>query len=448
MIKERNSEQHFFNVLKNNFGNKEFLNEGPVEVKQQGFVYKERYDFLINVADRKLCIIEFKSTTIDEKLFKTWITSNLIDDLNVRFLSMTNGDLFLVKDKLNPKIVLRINGIEAFVNLILKPISREVLDEVKELVKQTILIKTKKHFKTNQTLIAHVENVSSNLKLSKRYELYFEGSKEDDQSFENKYFELMLNDGENSTTIYRYTGLSSIFETIKNKSIRMSGLPGMNDITEANYVDNYLKETKLKLHEELPQTIEAVNRRFILCCTSLADDLLQWRLYGDDCKCVCLEFSVDNKKLIQRNGEGKRGFYLGKVRYANRNNKHKELELIKEIISDVKKKTGLNIRFTMLYVWKHFFKPKEYAYENEIRLLCIKRNNSDKKWNLTTSHNIANPFVEFMFNEKSEFPLNLKKVTLGNKCPEKELNKVQLKRFKSEQGLNVEIEISEITNYR
>lgn len=448
MSKEKKSEQDFFNVLNKNFGNKEFQNEGAVEIQPHEYIFNERYDFLISVADRKLCIIEFKSTTIDEKLFKTWVENILFDELKVRFFSMTNGDLFLVKDKLNPQNIISINGIEAFVNLIIKPINREQLEKIKDVVKQTILTKTKKYFKTNQSLIAHVENVSTNLKLSKRYELYFEGSKEDDQSFENRYFELMLNDGENSTTIYRYTGLHSIFETIKNKSIRMSGLPGMNDITEANYVDNYLKETKLKLHEELPQTIEAVNRRFILCCTSLADDLLQWRLYGDDCKGVCLEFSVDNKKLIQRNGEGKRGFYLGKVRYANRNNKHKELELIKEIISDVKKKTGLNIRFTMLYVWKHFFKPKEYAYENEIRLLCIKRNNADKKWNLTTSHNIANPFVEFMFDAKSEFPLYLKKVTLGNKCPEKELNKVQFKRFKSEQSLNLDIEISEITNYR
>lgn len=448
MSKEKNSEQRFFSVLKNIFGNKEFLNEGFVEIQQQEFVYNEKYDFLVKVADRKLCIIEFKSTTIDEKLFKAWVANNLFDDLNVRFLSMTNGGLFFVKDKIKPKKIISVNGIEAFVSLILKPINTEELDEIKDVVKQTILTKTKKHFRTNQSIISHVENVSSNLKLSKRYELYFEGSKEDDQSFENQYFELMLNDAENSKTIYRYTGLNSIFETLKNKSIRMSGLPGMNDITEANYVDNYLKETKLKLHEELPQTIEAVNRRFILCCTSLADDLLQWRLYGDDCKGVCLEFSVDNKKLIQRNGEGKRGFYLGKVRYANRNNKHKELELIKEIINDVRKKTGLRIRFTMLYVWKHFFKPKEYEYENEIRLLCIKRNNLDKKWNLTTSHNIANPFVEFMFDAESEFPLKLKKVTLGNKCPEKELNKVQLKRFKSEQGLNVEIQISEITNYR
>ncbi len=448
MSKERNSEQHFYNVLANNFGSKEYPNEGFIEIQQQAFIYEGKGDFLVKVGDRKLCIIEFQSTIIDEELFINWTNTISLDDLNVRYLSMTNGDMFLIKDKLNPKTIVSINGIQTFVNLILEPVSRKKLDEIKELVKQTILVKTKKFFKTNQLLSSHAEDVTSNLKLSKRYELYFEGSKENDQSFENKYFELLLNEGKKVSTIYRYTSLHSIFETIKSRNIRMSGLPGMNDITEANYVDNYIKETKLKLYEELPQTIEAVNRRFILCCTSLADDLLQWRLYGDDCKGVCLEFSVDNKKLIQRNGEGKRGFYLGEVRYANKKDRHKELDLIKEIIIDVKKKTGLKIKFTMLYVWKHFFKPKEYAYEKEIRLLCIKRDNSDKKWNLTTSHNIANPFVEFQFDANSEFPLKLKKVTLGNKCPEKDLNKVQLKRLKSEQALNIEIEISEITNYR
>jgi hypothetical protein len=51
-----------------------------------------------------------------------------------------------------------------------------------------------------------------------------------------------------------------------------------------------------------------------------------------------------------------------------------------------------------------------------------------------------------------KLPLKLKKIVLGSKCPEKEVNRVQIKQMLTERvkfsSLNVEVGISEIDNYR
>ena len=63
-----------------------------------------------------------------------------------------------------------------------------------------------------------------------------------------------------------------------------------------------------------------------MSCTVHYDDLMQWRLYGDDAKGACIKFVTKaTLKTSQR-------FYLGKVKYANEQNHHPELLFIKEII--------------------------------------------------------------------------------------------------------------------
>lgn len=449
MASEKSNQSKFLNSLIELTSNRRSFNDEPIHIfpEYRTTTSSQRiliFDFLIKAGERKLCIIELKAQ--NNKNFDERINTDYFQLIDIRFIIITDGNKFIIRDRFQRRIQ-KVEGIENFIEIILKPISPETLSNIKNQVREIISIKVRKYFKANYALQDHIGSLTENIKLSRRWDLFFEGSKNDDQSFENIFFILLMNDGVTLTSIYRYTSFNSMFETIKNQTIRMNGLPGMNDTTEVNYVDNYVNDTELKLHEELPQTIAAVNRRFILCCSELEDDLLQWRLYGDDSMGACIEFKIDNDKLINRNSLGKREFYLAKVKYANKNGKHRELDCIKEIIETVRKKLHLDIRFTMLYIWKHFFKPYEYAYEKEVRLLYIERNKSKKKWGLTYTHKIINPFNEFALSG-TVFPLKIEKVIMGSKLPEKDINKAQFKQLVSELGIKIKVDISSIKNYR
>jgi hypothetical protein len=445
-------EAEFFQKLVQSIGNRNYLGEQVILEAETPTLaideFKFTFDFTIKTTDRIICLLEFR-TNLDDQFRRAVnpLDPRFFYSGKCRFLAITDGKIFRIVDRLRDLETSVLNGLEEFLKYILAPSMQKEIDSIKRKACEIIIEKVNKYYPDHNSLKAHAAEAFSNIKLSRRYELFFEGSKLDDQSFENKFFLLLMNNGENLIAIYRYTSLSSIFETAKNKTIRMNGLAGMNDTTEANYVDNYLKETDLNLHEELPQTIAAINKRFILCCTELNDELLQWRLYGDDSKGVCIEFKINRNLLIQRNDLGKHDFYLGKVKYADSDHKHHELELIKEIIDEVRKTLHVEIRFTMLYVWKHFFKPYEYAYEKEVRLLYIVRDKAKKKWLLTNSHTIINPFVEFTLSNK-EFPLKISEIKLGSKLPERQLNRAQFKQFLTEQGLKIDVNHSEIKNYR
>ena len=49
-------------------------------------------------------------------------------------------------------------------------------------------------------------------------------------------------------------------------------------------------------------------------------------------------------------------------------------------------------------------------------------------WVLTYTHTILNPIIDFQLNS-SVFPIQLKEIMLGPKCPEQEINKVQLEEM-------------------
>jgi hypothetical protein len=169
---------------------------------------------------------------------------------------------------------------------------------------------------------------------------------------------------------------------------------------------------------------------------------MQWRLYGDDAKGACIKFETKaTLKTSQR-------FYLGKVKYANEQNQHPELLFIKDIIRRIRQELFFDIKFVLLYVWRHFFKPKEYNYEGEIRLLYIHRKGErEKKWIIAQPYSIVNPMVIFDLN-KNEFPLKIKEVMLGPKRAERQLNKSQLKQMLSEKGKTMDITESERNVYR
>jgi Protein of unknown function (DUF2971) len=231
----------------------------------------------------------------------------------------------------------------------------------------------------------------------------------------------------------------------------------MNDKSEVNYVETYLNGVEKPLIKEHYNTIIALNNRYITSFTKISrkDDLTLWRLYSDNAKGVCLIFNL--KRNHQNNH-----VLLQKVKYADEKGKHKELDFLKQIKDDVESNTGFKFEFRKIGYWKHFFKPHDYAIEEEVRLLIIDDDSLVKiksDWVMTHTHSIINPVMDFRLNSSS-FPTQLREIIIGPKCPEQETNMVQLqemirrkKREISEKSYdsnlnNLKVELSNIKHYR
>ncbi len=230
--------------------------------------------------------------------------------------------------------------------------------------------------------------------------------------------------------LYRYTSLDSIFFLLKNGTYRMNGIVGMNDTSEIDYFDDYCFTSKNK------PSYQRLNNLFLSSCSLLNDDLTMWRLYGDDAKGVCLVFEI--RPDMQKE------FMLQMVSYANEKKKNDKLDLIKELI---KKK----VVFNDIDKWKHFFKAKDYSIEKEIRLLFADDSKTDvvknRVWLKTSDHSIINPYVEFELSNPG-FPLELKEIVLGKKCPEQATNIYQLKELIRQKNYKIDVKPSSIKNYR
>jgi hypothetical protein len=259
------------------------------------------------------------------------------------------------------------------------------------------------------------------------------------------------------TQICRYTSLRTIFEMLNFISFRMNGLVGMNDKSEVNYVETYLNGVEKPLIKEHLNTIIAINTRYITSCSKVEkkDDLTLWRLYSDDAKGVCLVFDIKQSNLNNH-------ILLQRVKYADEDGKHKELDFLKQIKDDVESTTGYKFEFRKIGYWKHFFKPHDYSIEEEVRLLIIDNGSLAKiksDWVMTFTHSIINPIMDFRLNSKS-FPIQLKEILLGPKCPEQEINLVQIQEMirrkireineqKYDSNLNdIKVELSKIKHYR
>jgi hypothetical protein len=263
--------------------------------------------------------------------------------------------------------------------------------------------------------------------------------------FENLFFqEILKHPGEQ--VICRYTTLENLYIMINKNSFRMASHLSMNDRGEIDYADKYLGIYYKPLPNLSLMEMKQLNRSYISSCTDSdkKDDLLMYRLYGDDTKGVCLCFNVTyglqlNNLIIER------------VSYARKNKKHPELDLIKKIIENIESKFRVRFRFLYLDIWKHFFKSCDYALEQEIRLLYFDNNqklHASQDWIISSPEKILSKYVLFNLDDP-HFPLKLNKIILGPNCPESQLNKQQLEVMLDEKGLSkVSVAMSEIESYR
>ncbi|HAC15830.1 MAG TPA: hypothetical protein DCE78_07795 [Bacteroidetes bacterium] len=466
----------FLNNLKkatDNVENSKLVIESYVRI---GSRYKI-LDALLLINNEPLAVFEFKKE-IKSLLNQEIIT--LADELPIecRFIVFGDGNYFKVIDTVTSIIKHATNGVVLFQILFEK--KNETIDRKTKLQIQDELIKacnTVKRdlnslIKNDKTYISNerIEGINYAISLlsSDHFleELDYNNNGQffhfiDDlrnfDSLENKFFKSLVSDVPIGIKIFRYTSLDSVYRTIKENKIRLNGIVGMNDISEVGYVDSYLDKRFNPMGDDI--LVDSVNRKFIMCSSILEDELMQWRLYGDDCKGGCLVFKVTKNSELP-------GLLLRRISYGvevNGLNFHPELELINRIKKKLKRILKIDFRFRTIDVWKHFFKSYEYAPEKEVRLLLIGNQYDevkgekyltgvgkkiDVRWNLTTSHQILSPYI-LLETGDSRLKCQLDSIILGAKCPEIAINLKQFKHFATKRGLShLECRPSKIKNYR
>ncbi|GAA4446137.1 hypothetical protein GCM10023189_00980 [Nibrella saemangeumensis] len=419
------------------------------------------FDIVVYKENQPLAIIEIKTNLSNKSVLAnaTEQVRSAISVTNSRYGIVTNGVNYFFYDRnYKEQDFIELN-FQDIVSRIIKPEKVKVYKKDKELIVSIILQAAEKHLQENTALFEFIKSESflKRIKFDEKNNAFvFSGDDQNISSFENQFFIEMLGPFK-ETHVCRYTSLKTTFDIINYISFRMNGLVGMNDKSEINYVETYLNRIEKPLNKEDEKTINDLNNRYITSCSNILrkDDLTLWRLYSEDAKGACLVFEIKSENLNNQ-------ILIQKVKYADKNGLHKELEFLKQIKDEVESATGFNFEFRKLGYWKHFFKPFDYAVEEEIRLLVIdneKLNKINKEWVTTYTHSIFNPIIDFRLNSKS-FPIHLRKIILGPKCPEQDINCVQIqemirskqkeiKKKKLDANFDeLEVELSKIINYR
>lgn len=252
-------------------------------------------------------------------------------------------------------------------------------------------------------------------------------------SDEDAFWEFLMQYGEepNETQpdmLCKYTSLDTLVANINYGTIRLNGLAGMNDTTEVDYVDKYCGLTPTDS-----------NNAFIISFTPDEEDLVMSRLYAEDAKGVCMKY----KKLPTNDGS----FTFHKIIYSERMGNCMKLDILKTLINN-------GLQLDKYNIWKQFFKPYDYKQEREVRLLYVHSRGNEYCniiWNKVDSNNIVNPAAEFKIAD-GKLPLELQKIILGPKCPEKDLNENQIRAMIKDKeffrGKNIIVTTSSIDNYR
>ena len=238
--------------------------------------------------------------------------------------------------------------------------------------------------------------------LNEQNSFLFENEKDEDA-----FFQILLGNY-TKDKLCRYTTVSSYFRTCNDKEQSMCCIVCMNDKSEVNYVAK-----KLNIFVDSNE----INKCFIFSCCdeNRCNDFTMFRLYADDAKGVCLEYSID-KDLLQNSR-----FVLAPISYAlDKEQTHPELDFVCDMVKE--KIHGKKLDLRRLSVWSHFFKPFEYRDEQEVRLLFFQDKN-DSKWIYETHFGIVTPIMTFPIEENNnQFPLILDKITLGPITKEADIN--------------------------
>ena len=248
--------------------------------------------------------------------------------------------------------------------------------------------------------------------------------------------------------LWRYTSLTSLFETIKNEKHAMCCPVSMNDASEGTYADSKMQWFPYYLKNET--YYHRKNDVFMLSCCNCEeeDNLSMWRLYGDDSKGICIKYdmpkNIDNIQM-----------YFAKVNYASDIDFHPELDFLNSLQNTVIEGNWYFV-IDKWYIWRYFFKSSEYAIENEVRLIFDNYKNDDityhpdTEWYQDKNNQIISRRALFTLEE---FPLKIREIVFGANVTNIETNIEQVKfmaMVKHFSNLDIENDIkrSRIKSYR
>lgn len=258
---------------------------------------------------------------------------------------------------------------------------------------------------------------------------------------ENEFFEQLI-ESFCGDTVYRYTSLDSLFLTLNTGNQGMCCLVGMNDKSEVYYADRYLDRESGKTAYDRNKE----NSFFILSCVEdkPEENLMMWRLYGDNTKGVRIKYTP--KAMPD-------GFRFAKIYYGSDIKTHPGLDLIKQI-QEIKF-GSITFRFRHFDYWKHFFKPYDYKMENEVRLLYETTASNPPKitdWIKGGEFSILIPLA--LFDEKS-FPLDIEEIKIGPNMSARETNLLQIRQLVKDKTIlpisndvDKNVSVSRIEHYR
>lgn len=237
--------------------------------------------------------------------------------------------------------------------------------------------------------------------------------------------------------IAKYTTLETLVAILQSGTLRMNSIVSMNDKTETDFLQEYIKNYKEDFVDEYDKYLFA-DKEFITSFTTRIDDLDMWRLYGDNAHGVCLVFERDNKD--------KGGLY--EISYVNA-----DLDILNEIakLQNALKDNNIRFRLNLLQKYQHFMKHSDYSSEKECRLLV----HSEKPdgWFVNRDNGILTPFIvkNIARDEKTgsdKYPFRLSRIILGPASREKMANFMQIFYMSARYGYYLAVEISKINSYR
>lgn len=260
--------------------------------------------------------------------------------------------------------------------------------------------------------------------------------------FEYLLFELLVEqvklNADSSATVYRYTTLDTVFNTIKNTSYRFNGIQGMNDQSEGLFIlkSIYGDGNGFESNQALA---DRFNEIFISSCSVKMDDLTMWRLYGDNSKGACLEIEISAPKRHSP-------FLLGAVSYVDRN-RRQILSILFNLVRQVRS-LGYSLNPKLFSLILFFLKHHQYRVEREVRIIydsnilnTVTPLNPKMDWGFAEPYKIIRPYIDIDFLTNAEkiedlIPFKITRIWLGPNCPKEEKNMLQLNTLIRQKGLD------------
>ena len=220
--------------------------------------------------------------------------------------------------------------------------------------------------------------------------------------------------------IAKYTSLETAVMILKGGKIRMMSVTAMNDKREIGHLFNGINKKESEYLENKTK-IQFAQQRYITSFTNKIDDLMMWRLYGDNGNGVCLIFSEPTECSLYLPVE----YYGIKTRLLQQVNRIYE-ELLKY---------GYKFTFKSIEtIWQYFLKPEGFSTEQELRYLLIDKTKPDGY--TIASNGILSGFKDrALYSEEEPFPAELQGIILGPNMKNSEINKYQLETIARDNGI-------------